>query len=99
MTTTASLDTLLAPNTTRLAGTSKEQLREACQEFEALLMGQLFREMRNSVPDDGMLPRSEAEKTFQTLLDGEYARTMSRTASTGLAEMLYRQFQEGAPAR
>ncbi len=101
MTTTAAanLDTLLTPSAAGLAGTPATQLHEACREFEALLMGQLFQEMRGSVPDGGVLPRSDAEKTFQGMLDGEYARLESRTTSTGLAELLYQQFQHGVSAR
>ncbi len=75
------------------------RLRDACGEVEALFFAQLLREMRSSIPDDGLIPRGEGETMFQELLDGEYARIVGRTSTTGLAAMLYRQLsRDAAPA-
>ena len=71
------------------------RLRDVCAEVEALFFSQLLREMRASIPDDGLIPRGEGEALFQEMLDGEYAKTIARTSPTGLAALLYRQLAPG----
>ena len=67
------------------------ELYDACADFESLLVSQLFTSMRESIPEDGLLPSSQGEHIFQQMLDGEYAKQISRTGTLGLATMLYRQ--------
>ena len=70
------------------------KLLDSCQQFEALMFASMLKEMRNSVPDNGLIPRSNGEKIFQEALDGEYAASMSRTQSMGLATSLYSQLRQ-----
>ncbi|OPZ85095.1 MAG: flagellar rod assembly protein/muramidase FlgJ [bacterium ADurb.Bin429] len=67
------------------------RLREVCADVETLFFSQLLREMRASIPDDGLIPHGEGETLFQEMLDGEYAKVIARSSPTGLAAMLYRQ--------
>lgn len=89
----------VSPTLPKDARVSDQRLKEACQDFEALFVGQLFAAMRASVPDDGLLARSSGEKIFQEMLDGEYAKAISRTERFGLSQMLYRQLHrpDGTP--
>lgn len=81
----------------KLAG--NEPLMEACQQFEALLWGQVLKAMHRSVPEDGVLPQSNERQLFQEMLDDQYAVAISQTGSLGLAHTLYTQTQAGlAPA-
>jgi len=93
--------TTLVGNTSIALRTSKqpedEKLLDACQQFEAYFLANIMKEMRSSLPSDGIIPRSEGEKTFQEMLDGEYAAQMSRTNSVGLASVLYSQLAQPIP--
>ncbi|HOF86721.1 MAG TPA: rod-binding protein [Armatimonadota bacterium] len=81
------------------AARDDRRLRDVCAEVEALFFSQLLREMRASIPDDGLIPRGDGEALFREMLDGEYAKVLARSSPTGLAAMLYRQLTAGgAPA-
>lgn len=68
-----------------------EQLRAACQDFEALFVHAMFKEMRKTIPQDGLLPRGMGEDAFQEMMDWELAQQTSRTSSLGIGEALFRQ--------
>jgi flagellar protein FlgJ len=72
-------------------GRSPQALKEACQEFEAILAGYLVRSMRATVPDDGALPRSTARRLFEEMLDDQLAREVAATGDLGLAKTMLRQ--------
>ncbi|MGQ9808684.1 MAG: rod-binding protein [Armatimonadota bacterium] len=71
----------------------QEELRKACQDMEATFLRYLLQKMRESIPDDGLVERSSARKTYEEMLDGALAESISRQGSFGLAEMLYRQLE------
>ncbi|BCW99327.1 MAG: hypothetical protein KatS3mg024_2154 [Armatimonadota bacterium] len=71
----------------------QEELRKACQDMEATFLRYLLHKMRESIPDDGLVERSSARKTYEEMLDGALAESISRRGSFGLAEMLYRQLE------
>ncbi|MHB9024210.1 MAG: rod-binding protein [Armatimonadota bacterium] len=74
------------------------QTLEVCRQFEALVVSRLLKEMRESVPGDGLIPRSSGEELFQEMLDNEYAIQISRLSPFGLASALYQQLSPASPA-
>lgn len=66
-------------------------LHKACQQFEAILLGSMFKEMRAAVPTDGLLGDDNAQKTYQSLMDQEIASELAKNQSVGIAENIYRQ--------
>lgn len=72
-------------------------LKTVCVEFESMLLAEMFKSMRDSEPEDGLFPKGQGEQVFQEMLDGEYARGVSRMNPNGLAATLYRQMQEMIP--
>lgn len=70
------------------------ELKDACSQFEALVVSKLLSGMRDSIPDDGMLPHSQGEKIFQQMLDDEYAKQISHSTALGMGAMLYRQMSQ-----
>lgn len=77
----------------RLAGRDDaEALRKAAQSFEALLVNQLMKSMREANFGDDLF-ESEATKTFTGMLDQQYADTLSRGRGLGLADMIVRQVE------
>ena len=59
-------------------GRQEVRLRQACEDFEALMFSQLLKAMRSSMPDNGLLPQSSGERMFQEMLDGQYAQELLR---------------------
>lgn len=71
------------------------KLQKACQGFEAIFINTLLQEMRKTVPDDGLLPTSNASRTWQQLFDNQLAETLAARQEMGVAKMLYTQLQGG----
>ncbi|MEI6521223.1 MAG: rod-binding protein [bacterium] len=66
-------------------------LKKACGEFEAYFVASMLKEMRRSVPEDGFFKKSEGEKIFQEMLDGQYAAKIAESKPLGIADLMYRQ--------
>ncbi|NPV53851.1 MAG: flagellar biosynthesis protein FlgJ [Firmicutes bacterium] len=69
-----------------------KKLREACQEFEAIFLEYILKEMRATVPKDGLFGGGRPEEFFTSLLDEKLAEEMAKGRGMGLGEVLYRQF-------
>lgn len=69
----------------------KKKLYESCQELESVFLNKVYEAMRNTIPDGGLIEKSFAMKTFESMLDQEYAKQSSKTGTVGLAEILYKQ--------
>ncbi len=61
-----------------------EKLRESSEELEAIFLNEMYKAMRKAMPEDGLFPKTDAEKMFQEMQDMEMVRTISRTKSVGL---------------
>ena len=80
-------------------GTEKERLRKVAQEFEALLMEQMVKEMRAAVPESGLLDNLKGQEIFREMLDGEFVRLMSERGGIGLADFLVRALEDRGLAK
>ena len=84
-----------APRTETTAGQQDPaRMKELAQEFEAIFIQQMYKEMRNTIPDDGLIPRTNAEDTYIQMQDQEVARATARQGGIGLAEMMMKQLQQ-----
>jgi len=66
-------------------------LKKACREFESLLVAQMLHQMRATVPKADLFGSREKEEIFQSLLDDEVAKEISRTGTLKLADLIYAQ--------
>lgn len=73
-------------------------LRRMCQDFEALLIHSMFKQMRRTIPRDGYLEHDMSMAFYEEIMDMEVAREMSRQGGLGLAERMYGDFQKNAAA-
>jgi flagellar protein FlgJ len=73
--------------------TDPEALRRACQQFEAILVQELFKGMRATVSPAGLLEESRSSEIFQELMDQQVAEEVSRRQGLGLAEAMFRQLK------
>ncbi len=69
------------------------RLREAANDFEAIFIQQMLKTMRKTTFESDLLPKSEGEKIFQSLLDEQYALLSAKSGSLGLGEMIYQQLK------
>lgn len=75
-------------------GRDSEALRQACREFESVLINTMFQSMRKTVPEDGYLDSDMSSDFYEEMLYMEAARHTARQGGFGLGEVLYEQFQE-----
>lgn len=77
------------------ADTSKERrLRQACADFEAIMLQQMMRMARESTPKGGLLGGGYAEDMFRSLQEQEMSKKMSQGRGMGFGELLYRQISQ-----
>lgn len=70
---------------------NKEQLEKACKEFESLFVNYMMQQMRRTIPEDGLISRSQGEKIYTGMLDNEVAKSVSHSRGIGLARVMYEQ--------
>lgn len=73
---------------------NRRSLKKSCQEFEAIFIQSLFKEMRKTVPEGGLFTRSTATEMYRDLLDQEVAKQVAERQSIGMAEQMYRQMEK-----
>ncbi len=68
-----------------------QMLEKACKDFESIFIDHMMREMRKTIPQDGLLDGGQAEQLYTGMLDTEMAKSISSQGGMGLASVLYRQ--------
>lgn len=74
-------------------GRDEAGLRKVCQDFEAVFISQIWKQMRASVPKDGML-QSKEQESYLSMFDQEMAVKMAGAGGIGLSDMLYANLSE-----
>ena len=69
----------------------EKKLHKACGEFESVMLGQVFKQMRASVQTSDPLNQGAANSTFREMFDDEMSKKMAENGGIGLADSLYRQ--------
>ncbi|HHY19721.1 MAG TPA: hypothetical protein GX522_07475 [Firmicutes bacterium] len=70
---------------------TEEDLKKACQEFEAIFTEQLLKAMHKTVPSGGILPKSQAQKMWEEMYIEELAKEVALGEGVGVADALYQQ--------
>ncbi|WP_051617443.1 peptidoglycan DD-metalloendopeptidase family protein [Desulfonatronovibrio hydrogenovorans] len=71
----------------------KQELREACTQFEAIFIQRIWEQMRATVPKEGYL-HSREQDMYTSMFDQEMSMEMARGGGIGLADLLYGQLKE-----
>ncbi len=66
-------------------------LRKSSQEFEALLLMEMLKSMRKSVPEGGLFEKDTSTEIFRDMLDSETAKAASRGKGLGIGDAMYNQ--------
>ena len=84
-----------APSDTRVSKNSSidknDKLYELCAELETFLIKNLIKSMRSTVQKSNLIDSGFAGEVYEDMLYDEYAKTFSRNANFGFAELAYRE--------
>ena len=69
-----------------------DELKKVANQFESIFVNQVLKQARKGKVAEGIL-NSEAEETFNSLIDQEYSKVLSEKSNFGIAEALYDQFK------
>ena len=69
-----------------------QDLKNVAQQFESIFVHQMLKQARQSRLAEGVFS-SEAQDTFNNMLDVEYSQILSKKNNFGIAEALIKQFQ------
>ena len=77
------------------SNSTDEELLEACQEFEAYFLEQMFKEMAKTIPESEETSSytTGIKDYFQDSMMQEIARQSTKKEGLGLAQMLYEQMK------
>ncbi|WAM34083.1 rod-binding protein [Caldicellulosiruptor morganii] len=67
----------------------KQRLKEACDDFEAILLSSIFKEMKKSIPESGLFEKSIADDIFNDMFVDEVSKKASSQGGVGLSKLLY----------
>jgi flagellar protein FlgJ len=70
-----------------------KSLRDSCREFEAIFIDQMYKSMRKSMPENGLIPQDNASKIYQDMLDMQMARETAKGKGIGIGEAMYNQLK------
>lgn len=88
---TAQLLSQATPSAKVFKGQNPEKLKEAAQQFEAIFIQQMYKEMRKTIPNDGLIPRGNADDIYIQLQDMEAAKVTAQQGGIGLADLMMQQ--------
>ncbi len=75
-------------------GQDPEKLKEVAQQFEALFIQQMYKEMRKTIPADGLIQRGNAEDIYAQMQDMEAAKVTAQQGGIGLADLMMQQLMK-----
>jgi flagellar protein FlgJ len=80
--------------------TPEQKLRGTAQSLQGVFVEQLFKAMRDTVPEDGLMSGGQGEEMFRSMLDQHVAElTPSQwKGPNSLGETIVRQLSRGLPA-
>jgi flagellar protein FlgJ len=68
---------------------AQQELKHVVQEFEAVFLDMLFKQMQRTIPRDGYLDSDSGTRLYEEMLYEELSKSISRAGGIGLGERLY----------
>lgn len=75
----------------------EQKLRAATKQLEGVFVQELFKAMRETVPQDGLTSGGAGEDIFTGLMDEKIATRVPEQWAHGIGESLYRQLRAALP--
>jgi flagellar protein FlgJ len=74
-----------------LRNEDQKKLYESCQALESVFLNKVLDAMRSTISHSDLIDRGFATETYESMLFEEYSKSISKTASLGIADLLYKQ--------
>lgn len=81
----------MMPDANAVSDGEKAKIKQSAKNFEALFINEMVNEMRKTVHRSGLVPESQGEQIYQSMLDSQYAQKMADSEQIGLSKILYEQ--------
>ena len=89
----------LVSTASKLTDSRDAKLRKAAQQLEGVFVQQLYKSMRDTVPQqEGIVSGGAGEDIFTGLMDQHLAAETPKHWEGGLSDALYRQLRRGLPS-
>ena len=73
---------------------SDKQLRETAKQFEEVVVRQLLKEMRKTVPNDGFIERSHSTEMYMEMVDDHLAKQLAGANAIGIGDLVYDEMKQ-----
>lgn len=94
----ASSSPVSATGTLSAGAQQRAKLKKATQDFEAIFLGLMLKQMRQSTAGENALFGNSSEaKLYQEMLDEVTAKQMSQTGAFGMGNLLYKKLEALMP--
>lgn len=71
----------------------EDELRKVAKDLEGVFVNELFKAMRETVPENGLMGGGAGEDMFTSMLDQHLAPMVGGDWQSGIGEALYRQLR------
>ena len=68
------------------------ELKEISNQFESIFINQILKQARKNKIENGLFD-SEAISTFNSMIDEQYSKILSKKTNFGISEALFNQFK------
>lgn len=92
------IGSVAAADTRPAPASDDARLRRACADMEGVFLAQLFAQLRETVPHDGIVDAGTGEDIFSSMMDESVAATAARQQTRGLGAALYHQLRKALAA-
>ena len=77
------------------AGKDDSKLKEACADFESVLLNHMFQAMKKTVGNGGLFGDNFRKDMYESLFFEKISEKIAETRGIGIGESLYRQLNAG----
>lgn len=86
------------PNAVAEYKKQKDRIHKATQDFEAVFIGMMLKQMRKSMTSNSsLLGNSQESKTYQEMMDDTISTHLSQSGTFGLAKVMNRSLEKTLP--
>ncbi len=73
---------------------SEKQMRDTAKQFEEIVVRQLLKEMRKTVPKNGFIEDSHATEMYMDMVDDHLAKQLADASAIGIGDLIYDELKE-----
>ena len=71
-----------------------KKLKEACRDFESILLNQMLSAMRKAIPKDGLFKKSLCMDIYESMYDQYLSKEIAQEKGIGMRDMLYKDLYD-----